>query len=390
MQNDLSGEKTKMRKEKLSWVEVDRKALEANLLAFRRRVGKAKLCLVVKSEAYGSGIVPAAKIAQRCGVDRFGVVNLDEAEALREAGIRKPILILGYVTLKHLPEVVKRGYHLTVFNLETLRRLSGLARRMVTKARIHLKLETGTHRYGIMEQDLLAFGDYLYDHPELSVEGASMHFANIEDTTDHTYAMKQIERFEHLVGRLEADGIHPKLRHTACTAATILFTKTHFDMVRLGIGAYGCWPSRETFVSAKERKAGMTLRPALTWKTVIGQIKEVPTGSAIGYGGTYKTTRPARIAVLPMGYYEGYDRGLSNGAYVLVRGKRAPVRGRVCMNVMMVDVTDIPEARLEDEVVLLGSQGEETIPAEQLASWAGTINYEILSRINPELPRIVV
>lgn len=379
-----------MRKEKLSWVEVDRKALEANLRAFRRRVGKAKLCLVVKANAYGHGIAPVAKIAQANGADWFGVATLDEAESLRQAGIRKTILILGYVTMKHLPEVVKQGYHLTVFNLEALQRLSAIAKRSGKKAHIHLKLETGTHRHGIMEKDLLTFGDYLHEHPELAVEGSSMHFANIEDTTDHTYAMKQLARFEHLVNQLEADGIHPKIRHTACTAATILFTKTHFDMVRLGIGAYGYWPSRETFVSAKERKAKMDLKPVLTWKTVIGQIKEVPTGSAIGYGGTYKTTRPARIGVLPLGYYEGYDRGLSNAAYVLVRGKRAPVRGRVCMNVMMVDVTDIPEATLEDEVVLLGSQGDETISAEQLASWAGTINYEILSRIIPELPRIVI
>ena len=379
-----------MRKEKLSWVEVDRKALEANLRAFRKRIGKAKLCMVVKANAYGHGIVPVANIANENEVDWFGVATLDEAEILRQAGINKTILILGYVNMKHLAEVVKQGYHLTVFNFEALQRLSAITKRFGKKAHIHLKLETGTHRHGIMEKDILTFGDYLNEHPELLVAGASMHFANIEDTTDHTYAMKQIDRFEHLVGRLEADGIHPKIRHTACTAATILFTKTYFDMVRLGIGAYGCWPSRETFVSAKERKAGMSLRPALTWKTVIGQIKEVPTGSAIGYGGTYKTTRPTRIAILPMGYYEGYDRGLSNGAYVLIRGKRGPVRGRVCMNVMMVDVTDIPEARLEDEVVLLGSQGEETIPAEQMASWAGTINYEILSRINPELPRILV
>lgn len=379
-----------MRTEKLSWVEIDRKAVVANLKAFRKRIGKTKLCLVVKANAYGHGIVPFAKIAERSGTDWFGVATLDEAEILRMAGIRKPVLILGYVTRKHLPEVVKQGYHLTVFNLEALQRLSVVAKRTGRKALIHLKLETGTYRHGIMEKDLLSFGDYLNEHPELVVEGASMHFANIEDTTDHTYAMNQLARFEHMVGRLEADGVHPRLRHTACTAATILFTKTHFDMVRLGIGAYGYWPSRETFVSAKERKTRMALRPALTWKTVVGQVKEVPTGSAIGYGGTYKTTRPARIAVLPLGYYEGYDRGLSNSAYVLIQGKRAPVRGRVCMNVMMVDVTDIPEANLEDEVVLLGTQGEESISAEQLASWAGTINYEIVSRIIPELPRVVL
>jgi len=380
-----------MRKEKLSWVEIDLCAFIANLTEFRKRIGGARLCLVVKANGYGHGILPISKIAQENGADWLGVATLDEANILRKGGIHKPILILGYVTMRHLPEVVRNGYHLTIFNLEALQRLSAICRKSRARAHIHLKLETGTHRHGIMERDLPDFVQFLQEHRELAVEGVSMHFANIEDTTDHTYAMKQLERFERLVGHLESDGIRPKLRHTACTAATILFARTHFDLVRLGIGAYGYWPSRETYVSTKERKgARMTLQPILTWKTVVGQIKEVPAGSAIGYGGTYRTTRPTRIAVLPVGYYDGYDRGLSNGAYVLIRSKHAPVRGRVCMNVMMVDVTDIPEAALEDEVVLLGRQGEEMITAEQLAGWAGTINYEIVSRINPELPRVLV
>lgn len=380
-----------MRKEKLSWVEIDLCAFIANLTEFRKRIGKTRLCLVVKANGYGHGILPISKIAQENGVDWFGAATLDEANILRKGGIHKPILILGYVTMRHLPEVVRNRFHLTVFNLEALQRLSAICRKSRARARIHLKLETGTHRHGIMERDLPDFVQFLQEHRELVVEGVSMHFANIEDTTDHTYAMKQLERFERLVGRLESDGIRPKLKHTACTAATILFARTHFDLVRLGIGAYGYWPSRETYVSTKERKgARLTLRPVLTWKTVAGQIKEVPAGSAVGYGGTYRTTRPTRIAVLPVGYYDGYDRGLSNSAYVLIRSRHAPVRGRVCMNVMMVDVTDIPEATLEDEVVLLGQQGEEMITAEQLAGWAGTINYEIVSRINPELPRILV
>jgi alanine racemase len=300
-------------------------------------------------------------------------------------------MILGYVTLRALPAAVRRGYHLTVFNLETLERLAGICERLRARAHVHIKLETGTHRHGIMERDIPPFVEFLRAHRKLVVEGVSMHFANIEDTTDHTYAMRQLERFERLARRLESDGVRPKLKHTTCTAATILFARTHFNLVRLGIGAYGYWPSRETFVSAKERRGRLLkLLPTMTWKTVIAQMKDVPAGSAIGYGGTYKTTRPARIAVLPVGYYDGYDRGLSNTAYVLIRGRHAPVRGRVCMNVMMADVTDIPDAALEDEAVLLGRQGEECVTAEQLAGWAGTINYEIVSRINPELPRIVV
>ncbi len=379
-----------MRKERLSWVEIDKEAFSSNISEFKRRVGGVKLCLVVKANAYGHGISPAMEIAEESGVDWFSVATLDEAEALRRNGSKKPILILGYVTVRQLPVAVRHGYHLTVFNIETLNRLISICRKTRKKACIHLKLETGTYRHGIREEDLPSFIEILKEHSELIVEGASMHFANIEDTTDHTYAMNQLARFIHLVKCLERAGIHPRIRHTACTAAAILFSRTYFDMVRVGIGAYGYWPSRETFVSARERKSRINLLPILNWKTIIAQIKEVPAGGAIGYGGTYKTTRPSKIAILPLGYFDGYDRRLSNAAHVLIHGKRAPVRGRICMNVMMADVTDIPEAHLEDEVVLIGRQGGEVITAEQLAGIAGTINYEILSRINPELPRLIV
>ena len=181
------------------------------------------------------------------------------------------------------------------------------------------------------------------------------------------------------------------LRHAACSAASILFTRTHLDLARVGISLYGLWPSRETYVSCLERgKPTLELRPVMTWKSRIAQVRTVPEGSYIGYGCTYRTTRESNIAVLPVGYNEGYDRRLSGVGHVLVRGKRAPVRGRVCMNMTMVDVTDIPDAGLEDEAVLLGRQDDEGISAEQLAGWCGTIPYEVVTRVNPALPRIVV
>jgi len=185
-------------------------------------------------------------------------------------------------------------------------------------------------------------------------------------------------------------GIKIPLKHSANSAATLLFPETHFEMVRPGIATYGMWPSDETFLSfSGERDAKISLVPALSWKTKIAQIKTVPSGEFIGYGCTYKTTRDSKIAILPVGYYDGYDRGIS-GAHVLIHGKRAALRGRVCMNIIMVDVTDIPEASLEDEVVLMGKSGEEVISPEQFAKWAGTINYEVTTRINERIPRIYV
>ena len=221
--------------------------------------------------------------------------------------------------------------------------------------------------------------------------GAATHYANIEDTTNHSYAEYQLETYKRMIATIEKAGFKLKIKHTASSAASLLFSKTHYDMIRFGISLYGLWPSKETYLSY--RLAGgknNLLKPALTWKTRVTQIKKVPRGSFIGYGCTYRTTADSKIAILPIGYFDGYDRNISNLGYVLIKGQRAPVRGRVCMDIIMVDVTNIAGVKLEDEVVLLGRQGDEVITAEQMAGWAQTINYEIISRINPLLPRIVV
>ncbi|HPC11784.1 MAG TPA: alanine racemase, partial [candidate division Zixibacteria bacterium] len=193
------------------------------------------------------------------------------------------------------------------------------------------------------------------------------------------------------LARLRRLGISPRLRHTASSAATILFEKTRYDLVRPGISVYGHWPSKETYLSYRLQGGGNRLfEPVLTWKTRITQLKKVAADSFVGYGCTYRTTAPTRLAVLPIGYYDGYDRSLSNRAYVLVHGRRAPVRGRICMNLMMVDVTDISGVQLHDEVVLIGRAGEERVSAEQIGDWAGTINYEVLARLSLSTPRLIV
>jgi alanine racemase len=298
---------------------------------------------------------------------------------------------MGYVHREDLEEIVLRDLRAVVYNLETLEKLEELGARHRRRAFVHLKIETGTHRQGVAENDVSAVMELIRDSRWLELEGITTHFANIEDTTDHTFAERQIEAFARVENTLRADwGVAP-LRHTACSAAAILFTRTHMDLARIGISLYGLWPSRETYVSCLETgRPTLSLYPVMTWKTRVAQIKDVPEGGYVGYGCTYRTTRPSRIAVLPVGYYEGYDRELSSKAHVLVRSKRAPVRGRVCMNMTMVDITDIPAVSLEDEVVLLGHQGEEVIAADQLATWCGTINYEIVSRIHPSLPRVLV
>lgn len=376
----------------LSWVEIDSKALKHNVMQFRSLIGKDKiLCGVVKSNAYGHGILEVSKQILKFGVDWLGVNSLEESLLLRKNGIKAPILILGYTPLFQLKEVIDHDLRIVVYNTETVKELGKISQRENKKVYLHVKLETGTHRQGVSPDKILEFVREIKKFPFLKLEGISTHFANIEDTTDHSYAESQLTIFKKTVEMLEKNGVIIPIKHTACTAATILFPETYFNTVRVGIGLYGLWPSRETLLSSMiNGNPPVELKPVLTWKTKIAQIKEVKKGSFIGYGCTYKTNRDSKIAVLPVGYNEGYDRRLSNIAHVLIKGQRAPVRGRVAMNMIMVDVTDIKGVKLEDEVILIGSQGKERITAEYLASLCGTINYEIVTRINPLIPRKIL
>jgi alanine racemase len=319
------------------------------------------------------------------------VNNVDEGVVLRKAGLSLPILVMGYVPLGGLDEVVEHALEPIVYNPETLDRLNAIASARGTTVGVHVKIETGTHRQGVLERDVPGFIAHLRGAQALRLSGVTTHFANIEDTTNHDFAESQIAAFTRVADAIAGQHPAPFLRHNACSAAVLLFNRTHLDLARVGISLYGLWPSKETYVSCLERgKPSLDLKPVLTWKTRIAQVKQVPEGGFVGYGCSWRATRTTTIAVLPVGYYEGYDRELSGLAHVLVRGKRAPVRGRVCMNMCMVDVTDIPAAALEDEVVLIGRQGDERVTAEQLAAWRGTIAYEIVSRIHPSLPRLVV
>jgi alanine racemase len=373
----------------LVWVELDAKAPEHNLRQLRRGSGPNVLaCAVVKANAYGHGVAPVVSLLP--SADWFGVNSLEEGLELRSLGISRPVLLLGHVPLEDLPAAVEADLSLTVYNRQTIETLSSMES-LPRPARVHVKVDTGTSRQGVLPEEVEDFLRLVKDSRNVVLEGFSTHYANIEDTLNHEYAELQIARFNAALEAADRLGGRPPYIHTACTAAAILFPSTHFTMLRSGIGTYGLWPSRETMVSAREKGGAVPdFRPVLSWKTRIVQIKNVPEGSFVGYGCSYRTMRRTTLGVLPVGYSDGYDRALGNRAHVLLRGRRAPVIGRICMNLCMVDLTDVPSARLEDEVVLLGSSGNETISAETMAEWAGTINYEIVSRISPLLPRRVV
>jgi len=373
-------------------IEISRSSLVRNIGEFRRLIGRRrKFLAVVKANAYGHGLLEVARVAVAEGVDWLGVNSVDEGLTLRAAGIAAPVLVLGYAPLGALEEAVRGDLRLTVYNRETVHRLSELAVRLGRTVRLHVKVETGTWRQGVDPRQLAAFVGDIRRRPGLAVEGLSSHFANIEDTTKHDYPRRQLAAFRTAVRELEAGGPRIPIKHMSCTASTVLFPEPGFNLARVGIGLYGLWPSKETYLSCLlDRKELLSLEPVLSWKARIAQVKKVPAGADIGYGGTYRTTRPTVLAVVPVGYYDGYDRGLTNAAHVLVKGRRAPVRGRVAMDFFMADVTDVPGVGLEDEVTLLGADGRERITAEDLAALAGTISYEILARINPLIPRIVV
>jgi alanine racemase len=377
----------------LNWIELSQSALKKNITSLAKLARGRTLAVCVKANAYGHGLREIVRMLS--GIAEAGyltVHSLEEAIACRECGWERPIMLLGPLPLDRMEAVLE--YHLepVIFTRQALSRLGRLADQRRVSVRTHLKLETGTNRQGITEKELPVFAEIYKKHPSLKKPyGAGTHFANIEDTTNHEYAQFQLANFNRLVKTMAQLGIKPTIRHTACSAALILFEKTRFELVRPGIAVYGHWPSKETYLSYRLKGGQDNLfQPVLTWKSRVTQIKELPADSFVGYGCTYRTTAPTRLAIVPVGYYDGYDRGLSNIAYVLLKGKRAPVRGRVCMNLMMVDITDIKGVKLEDEVTLLGRDGNETVSAELLADWAGMINYEILARLSPNIPRLIV
>jgi alanine racemase len=298
---------------------------------------------------------------------------------------------MGFIARGELHDL-DADIHVFVSTEEVLRWLGEYRRSSGILLPIHLKIDTGTKRQGLDRSSIAeicraAAGE------GLSIVGIATHFANIEDTLEHEFARRQLELFGDAIAllRRELGGEVPYV-HAACSAASLLFRETDFNLARIGISMYGHWPSRETRLTwiLDHGRDGVKLEPTLSWRTVIGQLQRASTGESVGYGRTWRALRPTLLAVLPVGYADGYARALGNRARVLMGGRPVPVVGRVCMNMMMVDVTDLPGVAVGDEVVLLGRQGDSVVTAEELAELSGTINYEFLARLSPAIPRFVV
>lgn len=355
-------------------------------------VGGRPAIAVVKADAYGHGAMEVARALAAAGAPMLAVALVEEGLALREAGIAAPVLVLGAAYDDRYDLLVRYRLSPVVFDPSHLRGLAEAARAAGVRASAHLKVDTGMGRVGLRPPDLPAFLDLARRTPEVAIEGLCTHFASA-DLEDRAVTERQVELFNEAARALERGGASLRFRHVANSAGTVDYPAARQDLTRPGIMLYGYLPflprdSRSRLAS----EVGGRLRRALTWRTEIIQLKEVPAGTPISYGGRWVAQRPSRIATLPVGYADGYGRRLSGRpgfgcAEVLVRGRRAPVAGTVCMDMMMADVTDVPGARAGDEVVLLGAQGDEVVDADELAGRAGTISYEVLCAIGARVPR---
>ncbi|HEU4889636.1 MAG TPA: alanine racemase [Thermoanaerobaculia bacterium] len=359
-----------------TWAEIDLCAFDRNVetLASRLPAG-TKLIAMLKANGYGHGAVELARRCRPEQVAMIGVALLEEALELRTAGITLPILVLGPLNERQVRLALEHDVTLGVPGPEELEQVARVARER--DIAIHLKLDSGMGRMGVVESELPLVADLLRSAPRLRIEALYTHFANAGDVSD-PFTNDQLARFETLVETLREAGISAPRHHVANSAATIR-GMTPGDFARVGIALYGA----EALDASSPR-----LEPVMRWRTAIGRLKELPPGHAIGYGTTFHTTRPSRIATLPVGYADGYRRGLSNWGEVLVRGKRAPIVGRVSMDLTTIDVTDVPDAALGDEVVLLGRQGTDEIAAEELAAKLDTISYEVFCSVSARVPRV--
>ncbi len=365
---------------------VDLDAIAANVRALRRITApKARLMAAVKANGYGHGAVEVSRAALASGADALGVARIEEGIELRRAGIGAPILIFGPTAGHWAPKLAAYGLTASVSGFEAARDLAGHVP-AGKQIRVHVKVDTGMGRLGMVVREdspaaAVAEVGRIRELEALILEGVFTHFASA-DSGDKEFANLQFRRFDGFLKALEEAGIRVNLRHAANSGAIIDMPATHLDMVRAGIAVYGLYPSDEV------DKRRIELRPALSLKSAVVHLKKVPAGFAVSYGSTWRSSRPTTIATVAAGYADGYSRALSNRGRMLVRGRVAPIVGRVCMDLTMLDVGHIPETAVGDEVVLIGTQGGKEITADQVAAWLGTINYEVVSALTSRVLRV--
>ena len=383
-----------------SYVEISKSAYQKNLRFLRRKIGRETLLSsVVKGNAYGHGISSFLPMAESCGVRHFSVFSAEEAYLARRSSQQdSQILIMGYIDRGELEWAVEHGVAFFVFDLARLNAALSAAERIKKPAKIHLEVETGMNRTGFEGADLEEAVGIIKTHPEeIAVEGVCTHLAGAESVANYLRVTTQLEIFEQVCRHLRELGITTVLRHTACSAASLNYPQSIMDMVRMGIAQYGYWPNKETQMhyeleheDGRLRTKASPLKGVLRWVSRIMSLKRVKRGQFVGYGTTYQAMRNQTLATVPVGYYHGFSRSLSNLGHVLVNGRRAPVVGLVNMNMMMIDVTDCNTVGPDDEVTLIGPQRRSRITVSSFSDMASSVNYEVLVRIPSTIPRVVV
>jgi alanine racemase len=360
------------------WAEIDVDAIESNVRGLVDLAGDARLLAVVKGNAYGHGAIAVARVAIRCGAWGLGVVSLEEGEELRRAGIDAPILVLGASSPALAARMIAADLRVTIASKPEAEALAAAAIAAGKRARVHLKVETGLNRFGLRPGDTVALAEALREVNGLEVEGISTHLAAV-DEGDKTFTYQQYEAFKLCAQRLPWVPLH----HISSTGALLDLPDLRLGLVRTGIGLYGYYPSDEV-------TRPVALQPALSLRSRIARVASVPAGESVGYGRTWTAGEGARVALVMAGYADGVRRVLSNQGVALVRGQRAPFAGRVAMDMLMIDVTHIPDVALDDEVTLIGSQGDESIDADEVGRLSGTISYEVLASVMARVPRLYV
>jgi alanine racemase len=366
---------------KPNWVEIDLDAIAHNCREIKRWIGeKTELAAVIKGNAYGHGIAMVVKTALENGATWFAAARVDEGVVVRKAGIEAPIFVLGYVPAEEMETAVRWRITPPIMHWHTAKALSEISSAQGVVTPVHVKVDTGMGRFGLLPDEVVDFVKRLVELPGIRLEGLYTQFA-IADEADKTYTYKQWDIYKKVLKDLEEAGIHIPIRHVCNSAGTLNFPEMHLEMVRCGTAIYGHYPSPVT-------NRSVPLQPAMTLKSRVGRIRTLPPGSSICYGRTYTTTRPTTVALVPVGFGDGLSRQLSNKGSVLIRGKRAPIVGRVCMDQCIVDVSGIPDVQQDDEVVLFGRQDEAEITAEEIASLMDSINYVVLAAVSARVPRV--
>jgi alanine racemase len=383
--------------QRTSYISISRSAFLNNLNFLKREFGEIPISSVVKGNAYGHGIKPFVEIAEDAGIDHFSVFSADEAREVFEATRRNShIMIMGFITKDDLQWAIENGISFFVFDSCRLREAREQSAKLHKPARIHIELETGFNRTGFNAESLDEVVHILAQYSEnFIVEGVCTHYAGAESVANHVRVRRQKEQFDILCTWLEDKGVSLGVRHTACSAAALAYPDTRMDMVRIGILQYGFWPSRETLIHflSKGGEDGDRMDPLkrmIHWQSEVMSLKNVLRGEFIGYGTSYLAEQPMKLATIPVGYAHGYTRALSNQGRVLIKNKRLGVIGTVNMNMMMVDITEAPDVKEGDEVILIGNSGDKDISVASFGELSNQLNYELLVRIPHNIPRYIV